>query len=43
MVESRCDLGNEVESETRYFLTSLPADGVRFAQAARQHWGIENA
>jgi predicted transposase YbfD/YdcC len=43
MVESRRDMGNEVEIETRYFLTSLPADGVRFAQAVRQHWGIENA
>src|SRR5207245_6837700 len=28
---------------TRYFLTSLPAQGVRFAQAVRQHWGIENS
>ena len=43
MVESRRDMGNEVEIETRYFLTSLPADGVRFAQAVRQHWGIEHA
>ena len=36
-------MGNEVEIETRYFLTSLPADGGRFAQAVRQHGGIENA
>jgi predicted transposase YbfD/YdcC len=32
-----------VEIETRYFLTALPADGVRFAHAVRQHWGIENS
>src|SRR5215813_12841423 len=25
------------------FLTSVPCDGVRFAQAVRQHWGIENS
>ncbi len=43
MVESRREIGETVESETRYFLTSLPADGGRFAHAVRQHWGIENA
>lgn len=43
MVESRRDVGEEVELDTRYVLTSLPADGVRFAHAVRQHWGIENS
>ncbi len=43
MVESRREIGDEVGIETRYFVTSLPADGVRFAQAVRQHWGVENA
>ena len=43
MVESRREVGETVELETRYFLCSLPADGVRFAQAVRQHWGIENS
>ena len=43
MVESCREIGEKVEIETRYFLTSLPADGVRFAQAVRQHWGIENS
>jgi predicted transposase YbfD/YdcC len=43
MVESRHEVGETVQVETRYFLTSLPAQGVRFAQAMRQHWGIENA
>jgi len=43
MVEARRELGDTVQVETRYFLTSLPAQGVRFAQAVRQHWGIENS
>lgn len=43
MVESRREIGDKVEIETRYFLTSLPCDGARFAQAVRQHWGIENS
>jgi predicted transposase YbfD/YdcC len=42
MVESRREIGETVQIDTRYFLTSLPAQGMRFAQAVRQHWGIEN-
>lgn len=42
MVESRRERGEEVEIETRYFLASLPCDGMRFGHAVRQHWGIEN-
>jgi predicted transposase YbfD/YdcC len=43
MVESRREIGETVQIDTRYFLTSLPAEGGRFAQAVRQHWGVENA
>src|SRR5215831_11662074 len=43
MVASRRAIGDTVQSDTRYFLTSLPAQGVRFAQAVRQHWGMENS
>jgi predicted transposase YbfD/YdcC len=43
MVESRRAVGATVQSETRYFLTSLPAPGVRFAHAVRQHGGIEHS
>jgi len=43
MVESCREVGETVQVETRYFLTSLPAQGVRFAQAVRQHWGVENS
>ena len=42
MVESCREVGEKVQSDTRYFLTSLPAQGVPFSQAVRQHWGIEN-
>ena len=35
-------MGGEVSSEQRFFLTSLPWDVVRFAQAVREHWGVEN-
>lgn len=43
MVEARREVGETVQVDTRYFLTSLPAHDPRFAQAVRQHWGIENA
>lgn len=42
LVESRREMGEKVEIERRYYLVSLPADGVRFGNAVRQHWGIEN-
>ena len=41
-VESRRDIGEKVELERRYYLVSFPADGVRFGDAVRQHWGVEN-
>jgi predicted transposase YbfD/YdcC len=35
---------NGVEtSETRYYISSLPAGVKRFARAVRSHWGIENS
>jgi predicted transposase YbfD/YdcC len=43
MVEARRDLGDSVQSDTRYCLTSLPAHAVRFAHAVRQPWGVETA
>lgn len=43
LVESQRDVGGEVSIEQRYFLTSLACDAVRFAQAVREHWGVENA
>lgn len=43
MVEARRESGDTVHIDTRYVLTSLPAQGIRFAEAVRQHWGIENS
>jgi predicted transposase YbfD/YdcC len=43
MVEARRAVGDAVRSDTRSFLTSLPAHAPRFAQAGRQPWGIEHA
>ena len=42
MVESRREIGEKVEIEKRYYLSSLPADSVRFSDAVQQHWGVEN-
>ena len=42
LVESRREIGEQVEIERRYYLVSLPADGMRFSDAVRQHWGVEN-
>jgi len=42
MVESCRAVGEKVQSETRYVLTSLPAQGVPFSQAVRQPWGSEH-
>jgi hypothetical protein len=32
----------EKSTETRYYISSLPADARRFGEIARAHWGIEN-
>lgn len=41
-VEARREIGETVQVDTRYFLTSLPAHAGQFARAVRQHWGVEN-
>jgi len=42
MVESIRDMGDKITEETRYFISSLPNDSNRFAEAVRGHWGVEN-
>lgn len=42
MIESQRDMGDHITQETRYFISSLPNDAKRFAEAARGHWGVEN-
>jgi predicted transposase YbfD/YdcC len=43
MVESTREIGDQTTHETRYFISSLPCDAKRFAEAARDHWGVENS
>jgi len=43
MVESSREVGGEVVMEQRFCLTSLPGDAMCFAQAVREHWGVENS
>lgn len=42
MVVSSVTRGEKRTQETRYYLSSLPADAQRSNTAARAHWGIEN-
>jgi predicted transposase YbfD/YdcC len=37
------ELKGVIQSERRYFLSSLPLDAPRFARAVRSHWGVENS
>jgi predicted transposase YbfD/YdcC len=42
MVQSRRIIGEMTQSETRYYLSSLPADAQRLNALVRTHWRIEN-
>jgi predicted transposase YbfD/YdcC len=42
MVQSERHIGEKISRETRYFISSLPNDAKRFAEAVRDHWRIEN-
>ncbi len=42
LVERECWIEDRHTVERRVFITSIPADAKRFAQAVRGHWGIEN-
>ena len=41
-IESTRRIGAAVSTDTRYYLSSLPADAPRLNQVIRSHWGIEN-
>jgi predicted transposase YbfD/YdcC len=43
MIEAQRRQGDQVTSETRYYISRLPADARGLLQAVRSHWGIENA
>lgn len=42
MVECACETAKGVRRETRFYVSSLPADAALIAGAIRGHWGIEN-
>jgi predicted transposase YbfD/YdcC len=42
MIHAQRRIGDQTSSFVRYYLSSLPADAVQFAHAARAHWQIEN-
>jgi len=41
-IVSRRQIGEEVEVQTRYFISSLPADAKMILKTKRSHWKIEN-
>ncbi len=43
MIEAQRRQGDQVAAETRYYISSLPADARALLQAVRSHWGIENS
>lgn len=43
MCEASRTIALETTVETRYFISSLPADAKLFATAVRSHWAIENS
>jgi predicted transposase YbfD/YdcC len=43
MVESERHVGEQISKEVRYYISSLEGNAKRFAQAVREHWGIENS
>jgi predicted transposase YbfD/YdcC len=42
MVEATRTLGGKTSVEPRFYLSGLPPEAPQFAQAVRNHWGIEN-
>ncbi len=43
MIEAQRRQGDRVTAETRYYISSLPADARVLLQVVRSHWGIENS
>ena len=41
-IVSQRQIGEKVEAQTRYFISSLPADAKTILKAKRSHWKIEN-
>ena len=43
MVESTREIGDKVEHETRFYITSLTLLAVHVAAFVRAHWAVENS
>jgi predicted transposase YbfD/YdcC len=43
LVERAVEKDGKVQTERAYYLSSLPAEAQRFANAVRGHWGVENS
>lgn len=43
MCEARREINEQASEEKRYYLSSLPVDALRLAEAVRGHWSIENS
>jgi predicted transposase YbfD/YdcC len=43
MIESTREIEDRVESERRFFMSSLPMDAQEFLTVARGHWAVENS
>lgn len=42
MVRAERRIGDNSETETRYYISSLPSDAKQMLRAVREHWHIEN-
>jgi predicted transposase YbfD/YdcC len=42
VVEATRYIGEKITTERRYYINSLPMNAVRFSEAVRTHWSIEN-
>lgn len=43
MVRSYTEIGDDIRSDTRYYICSIEGDAKQFAQASRGHWSVENS
>ena len=43
MVESRREIGDKIEQETRFYITSLALPANQMGAIIRSHWAIENS
>jgi predicted transposase YbfD/YdcC len=43
MVDSRRELGDKIEHETRFYITSLSVPASQMAPLVRDHWAVENS